>query len=431
MNIRELLERRANLIENARAIFGAAEAEKRMLTQEEQTRWDQLMDEAAQIKATVERLERQEAEERMLGESYQPGDNEQPGDGGAQPYRFQARSLQVLNEERQSGRPEWRQHLAAYGSREYRSAYASFLVNGSQIRREEMRALQADSDSLGGYLVTPIQMVDRLIMAMDNLVYMRQWATVFPVPNADSLGAVSLDTDPADPTWTSELLIGSEDSSMAFGKREMTPHPLAKYIKVSRKLLRKAPSVEQLVMDRLAYKFSVVMENNYLNGDGAGKPLGVFVASNDGITTSRDVTSGNTQTALGADNLRYVKYTLKAQYRARARWIFHRDAVAKISVLKDGSGNYLWQPGLRAGDPDMVLNMPVAESEYAPNTFTSGLYVGILGDFSNYWIADALDLEMQRLVELYAATNQIGFIGRLESDGMPVLSEAFARCKLA
>ena len=69
-------------------------------------------------------------------------------------------------------------------------------------------------------------------------------------------------------------------------------------------------------------------------------------------------------------------------------------------------------------------------SEYAPSTFTENLYIGMLGDFANYWIADALDMTMQRLVELYAATNQVGFISRFESDGMPVLEEAFVRVKL-
>ena len=75
--------------------------------------------------------------------------------------------------------------------------------------------------------------------------------------------------------------------------------------------------------------------------------------------------------------------------------------------------------------------MPIHASEYAPNTFTTGLYVGIVGDWSQYWIADALDMTVQRLVELYAATNQVGLIGRMESDGMPVLGEAFARVTLA
>ena len=108
-----------------------------------------------------------------------------------------------------------------------------------------------------------------------------------------------------------------------------------------------------------------------------------------------------------------------------------RDAMRQIAKLKDGEGQYLWRPGLTANEPDTLLNRPLNISEYAPNTFTTGLYVGLFGDLSYYWITDLLDLQIQRLVELYAATNQDGFIVRYEGDGMPVLEEAFARVTLA
>ena len=77
------------------------------------------------------------------------------------------------------------------------------------------------------------------------------------------------------------------------------------------------------------------------------------------------------------------------------------------------------------------LEVPYAMSEYAPNTFTTGLYVGLIGDFSFYYIVDSNNMQMQVLDQLYAETNQTGYIARQESDGMPVLSEAFARVKLA
>jgi HK97 family phage major capsid protein len=70
-------------------------------------------------------------------------------------------------------------------------------------------------------------------------------------------------------------------------------------------------------------------------------------------------------------------------------------------------------------------------SEFAPNTFTTGQYVGILGDFSYYWVATSLNLTVQRLVELYAANGQDGFLGRHAVDGMPIFGEAFARVTLA
>jgi HK97 family phage major capsid protein len=330
--------------------------------------------------------------------------------------------------------PEWREQsgwerLFQASTPQYRGAFGRYLRNGTIT--PELRALQADSDIYGGYLVTPIQFVDRLIKAVDDAVYIRQWATVITVPNADSLGVPSLDNDPADATWTTELATGDEDSTMSFGNRNLHPHPLAKRIKLSRKLLAKVPDAEALVRDRLAYKFGITWEKAGMTGSGAGEPLGVFTASSNGISTGRDVSTGNTTTSIQFDGLIEAKYTLKQQYWASARWLFHRDGGKQIAKLKDGNGQYLWRESVRVGEPDRVLGLPVFFSEYAPNTFTTGLYVGILGAFQHFWIADAMTFEVQRLVELYAATNQVGLIGRLESDGMPVLEEAFVRVKLA
>jgi HK97 family phage major capsid protein len=103
-----------------------------------------------------------------------------------------------------------------------------------------MRALQAGSDPQGGYLVAPQQFVVELIKAVDDQVSIRQFARKFQVPQTASLGAPSLESDPADADWTTELATGSEDNSMSFGKRQLFPNPLAKRIKVSQLLLRQA-----------------------------------------------------------------------------------------------------------------------------------------------------------------------------------------------
>ena len=129
---------------------------------------------------------------------------------------------------------------------------------------------------------------------------------------------------------------------MAFGRRELHPHILTKGLKISRKLLGKVPDVESLVRDRLAYKFGVTMEKAYLTGIGAGQPLGVFVASNDGIPTGRDYSTGNSATAMAFDGLIGAKYTLKQQYWAKAAWLLHRDGAAQIAKLKDSDGQYIW-----------------------------------------------------------------------------------------
>lgn len=301
------------------------------------------------------------------------------------------------------------------------------------LTASEQRALQMDNDTLGGSMVASEQFVNQLIKFTDNLVWMRGLATVIPVRNAESIGVPSWDTDPSDASWTSELSTGSEDSAARTGKRSLTPHPLAQRILVSRTLARNSvrPIVE-FVAERLAYKFATVEEGAYLTGTGANSPLGVFTASANGISTGRDVSTGNTTTAITADGLIEAKYALKQQYMnsPSLRWVFSRTAVKNIRKLKTGAGDYIWQAGL-GGTPGTILDVPFLMSEYAPSTFTTGLYVGIIGDFSHYWIAESMQMEIQRLDELYAATNQIGLIGRKEVDGMPVLEEAFARVTLA
>jgi HK97 family phage major capsid protein len=241
MTIAELLQKRANLVTQARALIDKADAEKRGLSAEDEAQYNKLMDEVAQIKSDVDRRQQLEAVENTLQQPINTAQRTNPGGNATQTLQdiqWRSRGMVALRE--QPGfmdDPLWKK-LFPYAQDSYRSAYQSWIRAGSEIGMMERRALQADSDLLGGYLTMPMQFVDRLIQAIDNLTYIRQWATIFAVPQAESLGVPSLDADPADPTWTSELAIGTEDSSMNFGRREFHPHPLAKYIKISRKLLR-------------------------------------------------------------------------------------------------------------------------------------------------------------------------------------------------
>ena len=312
--------------------------------------------------------------------------------------------------------------------------FRSYLMYGQEaLYRDEFRALAAGALTEGGSFIPPQQFIADLIKAVDDSVYMMQASTVYRLQGSQTLGQPVLDADPADADWTTELATGSLDSTMATGLRELKPLPVAKRIKISRKLIaNSAVPVESLVQQRLAYKFGITLEKGFLTGNGATAPLGIFTASTSGIGTGRDVSTGNTSTEITFDGLIEALYSLKEQYQKTASWMFHRLAVKMIRKLKDGEGRYLWQPSVTAGQPNTILDRPYFQSEYAPSTFTTGLYVGIVGDFKQYHIAEVTGaLEVQRLTELYAETNQIGYIGRMEADGMPVLAEAFARVKLA
>ena len=408
MKITELKQARAALVKEARSILDLAENEKRDLTAEENQRYDKLMADVDAKGVAIEREERMQSLETKTLDNPLPRD--QPTDG-----RDQDKKPGIESRE----------------SEEYRDAFGRWLSHGERaLKEEEYRAMQVDNDTGGGYLVTPQQMVMQLLKNVDDVAVVRQFATVYQLRTAKSLGVPTLDSDVDDADWTAELATGSE-TELALGKRELRPHPFAKRVKVSNTLLRQAAmSPESLVRERLAYKFGITEEKAFMTGNGVQKPLGLFTASADGISTNRDTAGDNTATKIVPDTLITAKYTLKGQYHPRARWMWHRDILAAIRKMKDGNGQYIWQPGITGGAPDRVLELAYTLSEYARNTMTDGLYVGILGDFRYYWIAEALDMQMQRLVELYAETNQTGFIGRMEVDGMPVLEEAFVRVKM-
>jgi HK97 family phage major capsid protein len=180
-------------------------------------------------------------------------------------------------------------------------------------------------------------------------------------------------------------------------------------------------------MQRLAYKFGVHWEKQMMLGNGVQSPMGLFTPSAQGIPTSRDVNTYNTQTGPTFDGLKAAKYSLREMYMNKASWIFHRTIMEYISILKDGNGRYLLQDSTEEGEPDMLLGRPVRLSEYAPNTNTTGQYVGIFGDFSYVWTAIAYDMEVVPLFETSFKTNQVEYVARQSLDARPVMPEAFAR----
>lgn len=405
----ELRRQRQVLINDARGILDGAEAASRDLDAQERERYDRLDADIEAMTARIEREERQaerdaEAETRIGGGGPVDPPSGGPPAGGQDEERRQRRF----------------------------AALRAYLLRGQAgLNDAERRDLQADSDTAGGYTIPDMQFLTELLQQVTDQTFVRQRARTFPLTEAASLGVPYLSARMSSFQWGTELQVATKDATMAFGRRELMPHDATSYIVTSRKLLERSPlPIDQLIRDDMARVVAEGQENAFLTGSGNLQPLGLFTASNDGISTGRDVSTGNAATEIGADGLIEALYSLKAQYQARARWMFHRTAIKQIRKLKDGNGQYLWQGGLTGGQPSTILDKPYDQSEFAPSTFTSGQYVGIVGDFNYYWIADVMSLSIQQLNELLALTNQVGYIGRLAVDGMPALEEAFARVKL-
>lgn len=390
--VTELKQKRAALVSDVRKIQEAAS--KGILSADDLSKIDAIESDIRNLEANVDVAERQEKREAELS---------------------------TVTENRVAGQDNSEETRA----KKYNDSFRRYLISG------EKRDLSADTAGEGGNIVAPQQFVNDVLKKMDDLVHVRQYATKYTLGSFANLGVPTVATEVEDANWTTEVQAVDNDTGLTFGKRTMAPNILSKLVKVSMKLLQVATiPAEAIVADRLAYKFGITQEKSFITGSGSGQPLGLMTASASGISTGRDLATGNSTTAIVADNLHGQVYNVKAQYRRNGRWMFHRDAVSMVRKLKDSQNQYLWQPSVQAGQPDLLLGFPVLESEYMPNTFTTGLYVGLFGDLSKYWIVDQLPYTVQRLVELYAATNQVGFIGRMSSDGAPVDELAFSRVKL-
>jgi HK97 family phage major capsid protein len=433
-----------NLVQKSRSIMDRAEKDgKRSLTTEERSELDTMSGVIDKHDSRIGDLEK-----------YNRDSEENPTEGG-EPDPVTSEADDTGRSHRQSGdgrnvRTEAR-HLRAYSSRrvrsmaiasnEYRNEYRNYLATGQTGRVQSM--LQGDrrtavdviigTQSQGGYLVAPIEVSKDIVKQTDNLVFVRQLARIYTVTNTQAIGVRQMTVRADDSDWTTEIAAVTQDTSLAFGRRDLTPTILTKLIKESIRIFESGVDVDDIITEELAYKQGVTQEKAFLLGTGSGQPLGVFVASASGIPTSQDFTSGATADFV-ADDLIGMKYNLKQTYftdKTKCRWVMGRPIVKEVRTFKDQYGQYLWRPGLAGGDPDTILDIPLAISEYAPTVKTTGSYIAVLGNFNYYGIAQLRDYYIQRLVELYAGTNEIGFISRNFVDGAPLLGEAFTRLKTA
>ncbi len=429
--MKELREERGRAVQESRVLLEKAEGEGRDLTAEEEVQYTKIMEAVNSLRSRIDRGETDMLLDDELSKSVVEPNKPDPDktDLGGDDKR---KIPEMKYDARFCGMPLEIKAEGERATREYGDNFKRYLKEGlKSLNIDEVRALQADDDKGGGFLIAPQQFMLQLIQNVDDILHIRSKATVIPLTTSDSLGVPTLDTDLDDAEWTPEIGTAPEDTALQVGKRELEPFQLAKLVKVSRKLIRNsALPIDGIIRQRLAYKFALTEEKAYLTGTGAMEPLGVFTASDNGIPTSRDVNTDMASDDWTADGIRSIRGALKQVYRRNASWMLHRDGITRISKLKTGDSQYIWQPGLQAGDPDRLLGHPILESENVPNTYSNNLYVGLFGDLSWYWIAISLNLEVQILQELYAVTNQVGYIGRQEVDGMPVLAEAFVRAKL-
>ena len=385
----ELKEKRAKAWEAAKAFLDSKQGSNGLMSAEDAATYDRMETEVVDLGKEIERLERQAVIDAELAKASSAPITNKPN---AQ-----------LSGETKTGR----------ATDEYRRAFWDNMRNRNSY--EIQNALSIGTDSEGGYLC-PEEYEKKLVEALEDEVFFRSLATVIRTSSGDR--KIPIVTSKGEAAWIDE---GGQfpESDDSFGQTSIGAHKLATMIKVSDELLNDSVfNIEQYISKEFGRRIGTKEEEAFFVGDGTGKPIGIFNKTGGAETGVTAATTGIT-----FDDVMDLYYSLRAPYRNKATWILNDSTVKAIRKLKDGNGNYIWQPSVREGEPDRILNRPYRTSIYVPE-LAAGSRVMAFGDFSYYWIADRQGRSFKRLNELYATTGQVGFLASERGDGKLILPEA-------
>ena len=386
MRLQELIAKRAKVWEEAKAFVESHQKENGTLSAEDTAAYEKMEAEITDITAAIDRERRAEEREAELNRPVNTPLTVKPykaGDGAEKTGR---------------------------ASDEYRKGMLQALRSNF---RQISNVLQEGVDADGGYLV-PEEYDRRLIDVLDEENIMRGLATRITTSGEHKINIAA--TKPA-ASWIEEggqLTFGDA----TFDQTIMDAYKLHVAIKVTEELLYdNAFGLENYIILQFGKALANAEEDAFLNGDGNGKPTGLFHAAKGG-------TLAGTIEKIASDDLFNLVYALKRPYRKRASFILNDKTLASIRTLKDNNGAYIWQPSYQAGEPDRLLGYAMHTSAYAPTDAIA------FGDYSYYNIGDRGTRSFAELKELFAGNGMVGFVAKERVDGKLVLPEAVQILKI-
>ena len=392
MTVIELRNKRAQKLAAARAFLESNRTPDGFLSQENDAVYTAMENDIANLGKEISRMERLEAMDAELSRPLTSPLTEKPA--------------AVAKADEKTGR----------ASDEYSAAFWNQTRRKDSVTPEMKNALQEGVDSEGGYLV-PDEFEHTLVQALEQENIVREHAHVFTTSSGNH--KIPVVTSKGTASWIDEEGAIPESDDV-FGQQMIGAHKVGTLIKVSEELLNdSAFDLEGYFASEFARRIGNKEEDAFFNGDGVGKPLGILAATGGaqvGVTAA-------SATAVTADEIIDLFYSLEAPYRKNAIWVLNDASIAAIRKLKDNNGQYLWQPALHEGTYDTLLGKRIFTSPFVPE-MKSGQKSVIFGDLSFYWIGDRQGITFKRLNERYADTGQIGFIATKRLDGKLILPEA-------
>jgi len=287
---------------------------------------------------------------------------------------------------------------------EYSGTFASFMRGGSRDDEQKLaaaqkagvRAAMSEGVPADGGLLTPNEWDRTITGRLKQISPMRAESTVISISKA---AFTKLFTDRnVGSGWVGETASRPATSTPQFTALGFGLGQLYANAAASQDLLDDAEiDLENWLTDEIETEFSRQEGIAFAAGDGVNKPNGFLNYAAGGGAADRhpwgaiEVLSSGGATSIATDKVIDAVYKLPAIYTPNAKFFMNRSSLGSIRKLKDGQGNYIWQPTFVAGQPSTLIGYPVVD----------------LPDMQNV-AADALALAFGDMRETYLVIDRIG-----------------------
>lgn len=287
---------------------------------------------------------------------------------------------------------------------EHKAAFDAYVRKGvtAGLLTIDTKALSVGSDSDGGYLV-PEQTETEIGRLLGSASPIRAIADVRQV--SASVYKKPFMTGGPSVGWVGETAARPETSSPTLAELQFPTMELYAMPAASQSLLDDSVvNIDQWIAQEVQAAFADQESAAFVNGDGINKPKGFldYTVVDDGSWSWGNLgytptgVDGDFAAADPSDALIDTIYSLKAGYRQNAHWVMNRTTQAQIRKLKDGDGNYLWQPASSPDGTATLMNFPIAESEDMPDIASDAMACAF-GNFKRgYLIVDRVGVRILR-----------------------------------
>lgn len=310
----------------------------------------------------------------------------------------------------------------------YKGAFEAFIrANGNieALSDTQRKAMSIGTDSDGGYLVTE-EAVNSIVTKMREMSMIRSIAGNITISTNAVEGLVDRGDNTA--SWVAELGSRTSTTTPTLGQDRINVNDMYSFPQVSQSLLEDAAvNLETWLNDKVAISFAELEDTAFVSGTGVGRPRGLntytTAATADGSRTWGTIqhiatgVSGGFAASNPSDHLFDTDVALKTGYKANAKWLMNRTTLGAIRKFKNSAGyDYLWQPGLSAGAPSVLIGYPVILDENMGSFSTASALCVALGDFNRgYCVVDRVGMSVLR--DPYSNKPYVGFYYRRRVGG--------------